>query len=333
MTDKIPNILKVRSNEGLTLNQNPKISVITTSFNLAKFIEDTMNSVENQTTRDYEHIVIDGASKDESLSILKKYPHIKLISEKDTGYPDAFWKGVKMARGKYIIQVPVTDCLSDINWLKTCLDILDKNPDISLVWGLRGKVNEKSEEIEFKQKFLENPPPTEEKFFSYFLKTAFVYPEGNLCVRKEVLEKCYPTLSELEANNNILDWLEFSYRFNCLGFIAKYVPIVASYGRVHDNQLGEQLGSGGRLKRQYKNYWAKIRKYRNNLILGKTKHHFIDSNGHKVANRIFDKKDFIKDYVLYLMTDGLKKYKKYFLPQKYFLYFKKLIVKTNFFRE
>ena len=306
MTDKIPDILKVRSNEGLALNPDPKLSVITTSFNLAKFVEDTMNSVENQTTRDYEHIVIDGASKDESLEILKKYPHIKLISEKDTGYPDAFWKGVKMARGKYVIQVPITDCLADIEWLKTCMEILDKNPDISLVWGLRGKVNEKSEEIEFKQKFLDNLPPKEEQFFGYFLKTAFVFPEGNLCARKEVLEKCYPTLSELETDNNILDWLEFSYRFNRLGFIAKFVPILASYGRVHDNQLGEQLGSGGRLKRQYKNYWAKIRKYRNDLMSGKIEHNFIDHQGNILKNKIFNKNKFIKEYLAYLLTDAVK---------------------------
>lgn len=321
-----PDILKKRT-EPIRLSDKPKVSVITTSFNLARFIEETMNSVENQSTFDYEHIVIDGASKDNSLEIYKKYPHIRLLSEKDTGYPDAFWKGVRMARGEYIIQVPISDCLADKDWLKKCIEVLDKNKDISLVWGFRGKLSEKSEVISTsKIPFPKGVVPEAEDYFKYWLATFFVYPEGNLFVRKSVLEKCYPTLEELKKEN-MLDWLEFSYRFNKLGFLSKNIPILASYGRVHDDQMGEAISMHGKLKGMYKNYWSKIRNYRLQLILGKVEHNFIDHNGNKVKGKKFNRKEFIKEYLGYLMVDGLKKYRKYFSLKKYIAYFKKRIIK------
>src|SRR6266404_5619570 len=71
---------------------NPTLTIITCSFNTGKFLEDTIRSIANQSFRNFEHLVIDGGSTDDSLSILKKYPHIKWISEKYQGYPDAFWK-------------------------------------------------------------------------------------------------------------------------------------------------------------------------------------------------------------------------------------------------
>ena len=77
----------------------PKISIVTPSYNSAKFIEDCIQSVLKQNYPNFEHIVIDGGSTDGTVEILKQYPHLKWISEPDEGQSDALNKGFKMAEG------------------------------------------------------------------------------------------------------------------------------------------------------------------------------------------------------------------------------------------
>ncbi len=80
----------------------PLISIITATLNRAVFIETAVNSVLNQGFDNLEHIIIDGGSTDGTLKILKKYPHLRVISEPDSGVYDAMNKGIRMARGDVI---------------------------------------------------------------------------------------------------------------------------------------------------------------------------------------------------------------------------------------
>ena len=84
-----------------------KISIVTTSYNSEKTIEDTIKSVLSQNYEDYEHIIVDGNSKDNTMEIVKKYESqyngkLKYISEPDKGIYDAMNKGIKMATGDVI---------------------------------------------------------------------------------------------------------------------------------------------------------------------------------------------------------------------------------------
>lgn len=84
-----------------------KISMITVCYNSSKTIEDTLKSVLSQKYKDYEYIIVDGKSKDNTLDIIKEYEskfkgRLKYISEKDSGLYDAMNKGIKMATGDII---------------------------------------------------------------------------------------------------------------------------------------------------------------------------------------------------------------------------------------
>jgi glycosyltransferase involved in cell wall biosynthesis len=81
-----------------------KVSIITISYNSAETIEDTIKSVVSQDYPNIEYIIIDGASKDETLSIVGKYKDkiAKVVSEKDKGIYDAMNKGVENATGDII---------------------------------------------------------------------------------------------------------------------------------------------------------------------------------------------------------------------------------------
>jgi len=81
-----------------------KISVITTTFNAAGTIRDCLESVRGQTCRDVEHIVVDAASTDGTLEILKEYGGnlAKVISEPDKGIYDGMNKGLRLATGDVV---------------------------------------------------------------------------------------------------------------------------------------------------------------------------------------------------------------------------------------
>ena len=81
---------------------HPKISIITPSYNQGLFIEETIKSVFSQDYTNFEHIVIDGGSTDDTLDILRRYPHLKIVSEPDSGQAAAVNKGLRMATGDII---------------------------------------------------------------------------------------------------------------------------------------------------------------------------------------------------------------------------------------
>ena len=86
-----------------------KFSIITPSFNNAHFIVDTIESVLNQTYKNFEYIIIDGGSSDDTVNILKKYSTIKWISEKDGGSADAINKGLRLITGDYVAWINSDD--------------------------------------------------------------------------------------------------------------------------------------------------------------------------------------------------------------------------------
>jgi len=86
------------------ITNKPKISIITVVYNGAEYLEQTIQSVVNQTYDNVEYIIIDGGSSDETLNIIKKYEN-KIdywVSEKDGGIYDAMNKGIDIASGKWI---------------------------------------------------------------------------------------------------------------------------------------------------------------------------------------------------------------------------------------
>ncbi len=85
------------------------ISVITPSYNAADYIEEAIESVLNQSYKFYEHIIVDGGSTDGTLDILKKYPHLKWISEPDNGQSDAMNKGFTYSKGDIIVYLNADD--------------------------------------------------------------------------------------------------------------------------------------------------------------------------------------------------------------------------------
>ena len=97
-----------------------KLSIITINFNDAKGLEKTIQSVINQTYKDFEYIIVDGASTDGSVDVIKKYSDslTHWVSEPDTGIYNAMNKGTRMASGEYCLYLNSGDFFADDNVLE-----------------------------------------------------------------------------------------------------------------------------------------------------------------------------------------------------------------------
>jgi glycosyltransferase involved in cell wall biosynthesis len=114
--------------------RGPKFSIVTPCFNSASTIRETIESVARQDFTDYEHIVMDGASKDDTLAILKSFPHLQVVSEKDSGHYDAMNKGIARCTGDYIVILNADDCFRP-GALAAVAAALDKHPDWDGLFG------------------------------------------------------------------------------------------------------------------------------------------------------------------------------------------------------
>lgn len=96
------------------------LSIITINYNNAQGLEKTLKSVLSQTNTQFEHVIVDGASTDNAVEIIRQYEKettacgIKVVwvSEKDKGIYNAMNKGIKMASGEYIQILNSGDCLA-----------------------------------------------------------------------------------------------------------------------------------------------------------------------------------------------------------------------------
>ncbi len=97
----------------------PRLSVITINYNNAHGLQKTIESVVSQTYSDFEFVIIDGGSTDNSTEIIKKYLHkiTYWVSEKDTGIYNAQNKGITAAKGEYCLFLNSGDYLVDNNVL------------------------------------------------------------------------------------------------------------------------------------------------------------------------------------------------------------------------
>lgn len=88
-----------------------RFSIITPSFNQGRFLPDCIESVLAQTGVEFEHIVTDAGSTDETLDVLKRYPHLKWTSEPDDGMSDGINKGFRQATGDWVMWLNCDDYL------------------------------------------------------------------------------------------------------------------------------------------------------------------------------------------------------------------------------
>lgn len=125
-----------------------KLSIITPSFNHGRFLEQTIRSVAEQDYDNVEHIVIDGASRDNSVDVLKTYNDqlAYWVSEPDGGHRIALNKGFARATGD-VVTWQNADDYYEPNVFGEVMSIFERHPEINLVFGNVRIVDEDSKPV------------------------------------------------------------------------------------------------------------------------------------------------------------------------------------------
>lgn len=210
-----------------------KFSIVTPSLNQGRFIRDCIESVRAQTEVDWEHIVIDAGSTDETISILKEYPHLQWTSEPDNGMSDGINKGFLKAQAEWVMWLNGDDYLL---------------PDALAKVAAFAKQNEKADLITGECVFVdENKKILRRKYdhpfdFKILLFYGCYIPSTSTFVRRKVI-----TAGEL-LNIEYRVCMDFEYyvRLSEKGFVFKYFQEPLACFRWHETNT-----SSTQAKRRY----------------------------------------------------------------------------------
>src|SRR5262245_46075922 len=109
----------------------PKVSFVVLCHKLAHFLGDCVNSILNQSYGDFEVIIMDDCSPDNTPEVAKQFKDPRVIyirNETNLGFVPNFDKGVKLSRGSYLWVISADDCLRSRDVLQKYVDLLEKNP-------------------------------------------------------------------------------------------------------------------------------------------------------------------------------------------------------------
>lgn len=234
----------------------PRVSVIVPNYNHARFLTERIESVLAQTFADFELILLDDASSDDSRSILERYrrhPRVRLhFNEVNSGSPFAQWnRGFELARGEYI-WIAESDDAAEPQLLEGLLAIMDPDPGIALAYCASQAVDPEGRNLG------RLPDPTRDSLHARF-RHAFTRP-GVEELRDQLLGVCndIPNASGVLFRRTAIaaagqpdpwyritgDW-EFYSRVLLEGAVA-YTPEAWNRFRCHDQSARETQRRSGR---------------------------------------------------------------------------------------
>ena len=190
-----------------------KISIITTSYNYEEYIKETIESVLSQTYTNWEMIIVDDGSKDNSINIIKEYcqkdKRIKLYQHENgenKGIVESVKLGVKKSTTDWIVFLESDDTICP-EYLETKLKIIDKHPDVKFIFNDVNMFGDRSRIQEYKKHFIiakgilsQYSYPT--NLIKYFIRINIVPTFSVVMLKKEILK-------DIDYNvkfKPILDW-------------------------------------------------------------------------------------------------------------------------------
>lgn len=205
----------------------PKISVVIPAYNQEKFITETIESILNQTYKDFEIIVVDDGSTDCTKQKLEKFgSKIKIIEQPNLERAIARNNGVKNSQGEYIAFVDSDDIWTE-DKLENQIKVLEEKKDCMFIYSACGRVNQYSKKIKPAKRQLEGYSGN---IFEELLIRNFIASATPL-IKREFFNKTQGFNSKYIPYE---DW-ELWIRLSLLGKIY-FLPKVLAYYRIHKNQ-------------------------------------------------------------------------------------------------
>lgn len=201
-----------------------KFSIITPSFNQAKFIRDCIESVRAQEGVQTEHIIIDACSSDETVAVLKSHPHLRWVSEPDKGQTDAINKGFCKATGDWLMWLNADDYLKP-GALAKVRQFAEAHPEADVIYGNCDFVNEQGQIVRRKR---------ESDFdFNMLLFYGCYIPSTATFYRRQLIDKGFL----LDDSYKVCMDYEYYLRLAHAGFCFKHLPESLACFRWHETNV------------------------------------------------------------------------------------------------
>ncbi|MBL7069008.1 MAG: glycosyltransferase [Candidatus Omnitrophica bacterium] len=205
-------------------SHKPKVSIVIPSYNRARFLPEAIDSVIIQTYRNFEIVVVDDGSTDNTKEIMAEYvkkytSKVRYFYQENQGEAGARNRGIKESRGEYIAFLD-----SDDIWVQDKLEIqvrlLADNPDVGLTYGRAKRVNEKGEYLDMK--------PTQPAI------KAIHFLQGKRLTMMTVMvhKKCFSHIGlfdkKLKVGVDTDMWLRLAFKYKIV-FLNKILAIMRSH--------------------------------------------------------------------------------------------------------
>ena len=214
-----------------------KISIITVTYNCVSVLTDCLNSVASQSHNNIEHVVIDGASTDGTLSLLnsKKDQLSILVSESDDGIYDAMNKGIKIAKGDIIGFLNSDDFYANNEVISKVVSEFKKEPSLDACYADLIYVNQSNT-----SKIVRNFKSSE--FRQGLFSKGWCPPHPTFFVRRSVYER----YGNFDLNYRIASDVDLMMRFLEIHKIkSRHIP-----------EVWVKMRMGGTTNKNFKNIWA-----------------------------------------------------------------------------
>ena len=230
--------------QSIALSQNPLVSVIVPNYNHSSFLRERINSILSQTYKNFEIIILDDHSTDDSASVIESFsgnPYVKQIvyNETNSGSPFIQWqKGFGLAQGSFI-WIAESDDFCEPDLLQTLVSISNNNPDCVLLFCKSCQVDEKGNKVgEFSmQHGIDSFVLPGRQFIRRHLRDHNIIINASSAIfKKEALGSVEKTFMSFKGCGDWVFWSEIAVQ----GPVA-YCNRYMNYYRVYSNNTTESL--------------------------------------------------------------------------------------------
>lgn len=219
----------------------PKVSVVIPAYNASKFIRESINSVLNQTYKDYEIILVDGrdGSTDNTRELVADYGDaVRYFYQENVGVSDARNKGILNSKGEYVAFLDSDDLWLE-NKLALQVEFLDSHPDVGLVFSdgwvkAYGNVSARDQRI-VGRRFFQLTKPHRGEVLSQLFVGNFI-PTSTVVIRKQCLMKVGLFKKEYNVGEDYDLWLRVARVFK-----VDYTDEPLAIYRVHGDSLVHKM--------------------------------------------------------------------------------------------
>lgn len=220
-----------------------KISVIMPVYNGEKYLNEAIDSILCQTFYDFEFIIINDSSTDNTENIIKSYNDERIVyikNETNLGVAGTLNVGLKMAKGEYIARMDADD-ISLPNRFETQINFMENNPDVAVIGSSVEFIGSKSGIFEYSETI-------DHSKIDLIFCSCLAHP--SVVIRKSVIDEGFLYDNEFDKVEDYYLWIKISEKYK----LCSLKDVLVKY-RIHENQITQNYSD------EYKHKFYKVKKY------------------------------------------------------------------------